>query len=52
MAQARKFEVSWFRECKDMKIVGPYTFSQAVDLAQQLYKDPGVDHIRILEVTE
>lgn len=52
MTQTKKFEVSWFEDGKDLKVLGPYTFTQAVNWAQKLMKVPGAVRIRILEVTE
>lgn len=55
MTKTKKFEVSWFedgKDGKDLKVLGPYTFTQVVNWAQKLMKVPGAVRIRILEVTE
>lgn len=51
MAQNRKFEVCWWEGGNgSVKVLGPYTFAQALKLAQKLYKQPEVQGLSIKEV--
>lgn len=47
----KQYEVSWY-ENGSKKVLGPYTFSQAVKLAQKLYVNPDIVGLSIQEVTE
>jgi hypothetical protein len=47
----RCFEVRWWEAGNGSgKVLGPYTFAQALKLAQKLYKQPEVEGLSIQEV--